>query len=204
MKKAVIFDYDGVLVNTLPMCFDINKDFNPNMSWVEYQEMSNGNFYDRVREDIKENKFTPHPDFHKEYANRIREIEITDELKNLVKNLSKDFELFIVSSGLSENILEHLGRAGLVEYFQMIWGFDVHTSKVLKIKRIIEEQDIKPENIVFISDTLGDLLEGNQAGVTCIGVTWGLHEREILEKGEPVAIVDTVLELEQEVLKNLN
>ena len=30
-------------------------------------------------------------------------------------------------------------------------------------------------------------------------MTWGLHERSILEKGEPVAIVDTVDELKNKI-----
>ena len=43
--KAILFDFDGVLVNTLPMCFEINREKNPNFTFEQYQDMSDGNFY---------------------------------------------------------------------------------------------------------------------------------------------------------------
>ncbi|MFZ3015756.1 MAG: HAD hydrolase-like protein, partial [Minisyncoccia bacterium] len=53
-----------------------------------------------------------------------------------------------------------------------------------------------PKDVVFITDSLGDILEGNECGVKSIGVTWGLHGRETLKKGNPVAIIDDPRDLE--------
>ena len=55
-----------------------------------------------------------------------------------------------------------------------------------------------------MTDTLGDIREGNIAGVQTIGVTWGVHDRETLEKGSPLAIVDTVFELRDTIERFFN
>jgi len=60
---------------------------------------------------------------------------------------------------------------------------------------VLREYKAKPEDCVFITDTLGDMREAARCGVWSIGVTWGFHERERLEKGNFFAIVDKIEEL---------
>ncbi len=86
-------------------------------------------------------------------------------------------------------------KENIKKYFSDILGTDVHKSKIVKIKSLLEKYNIKPENAVFITDSLGDILEGNECGVKSIGVTWGIHHRETLEKGNPIIIIHSPMDL---------
>ena len=46
---------------------------------------------------------------------------------------------------------------------------------------------------------MGDIIEAEKCGVRSIGVTWGLHGRETLEKGNPVTIIDDPRDLENAI-----
>ena len=61
-------------------------------------------------------------------------------------------------------------------------GGDIHRSKVAKIQMILKKHGIKPAEAIFITDTLGDMREAIKCGVLSIGVTWGFHEKERLQK----------------------
>ncbi len=196
-NKIVIFDYDGVLVNTLPMWFDLTAIHNPGITYKYFQDLSNGNFHETITDMSDKKKYVIAPDNAEQHRTWLRNIEITPELQDLIIDVSKECSLHVVSSGLTANIIEHLERVGLREYFQSIRGFDVHTSKIAKINDILREEKVDYKHAVFITDTLGDIREGNVCKVYSIGVTWGLHDRETLEKGEPYRIVDTVSELKQ-------
>jgi len=51
----------------------------------------------------------------------------------------------------------------------------------------------------MVGDTVGDVLEGRQAGIRTMAVTWGWHSEERLAQAEPDLIVRTP----QEVLAHL-
>ncbi len=199
MKKLVIFDFDGVLIDTLLMCYELNKANNPDHSWQDFKEMSHGNFYTALRSGIKNKKFSPHPDFHTLYGEKICDINIPPILKELVIKLAKDNSLSIVTSGYTLAITDHLKREGIDKYFDEILGFDFHVSKVVKLNKLLNDHSISSNDCVFITDTLGDILEANECKIKSIAVTWGLHEKETLEKGNPALIIDNPIDLESAI-----
>src|SRR6185369_6110369 len=111
-------------------------------------------------------------------------------LHNTILSLAPENRLAIVSSTNGSFIQDFLAKEGLLQYFSDILGSDVHISKTLKIRMILEKYNIMPVDAVFITDTLGDIKEANECGVRSIAVTWGLHDRSVLERGEPAKIVD--------------
>ena len=57
------------------------------------------------------------------------------------------------------------------------------------------------EDAVFITDTLGDVKEAKKLNIKTIAETFGFHNRERLEQGDPYIIVDTWDEIEEEIQK---
>ena len=53
-KKLVMFDFDGVLINTMDLWFQINKKTNQNLTREKFDDMSRSNFQDAIDEEIKE------------------------------------------------------------------------------------------------------------------------------------------------------
>jgi phosphoglycolate phosphatase-like HAD superfamily hydrolase len=68
-------------------------------------------------------------------------------------------------------------------------GNDVHASKVEKIRMVFSKYNTDAEHCVFVTDTLGDIREANVLNVKSIGVSWGFHEKERLEIGNPFKII---------------
>ena len=198
-KKLVIFDFDGVLVNTSDVVFDLHKQMNPKTTREFFDSMHNGNFHEKFQKAIKEGLIDAIPDFETKYPKIIHDIRTHDVISKLVEDLSKEYVLTIVSSTRSDMIIQKLEQEKIHEYFVDVWGHDVAKSKVVKIKKLLEKYSLETKDAIFITDTLGDINEGTECGVKSIGVTWGYHDRKTLEVGKPLAVVDTVSELENTI-----
>jgi HAD superfamily hydrolase (TIGR01549 family) len=129
--------------------------------------------------------------------------KIEEETKNTLVNLAKNFKLGVISSCHEYGIKDYLKNNGIDDLFSFIYGFETHKLKTFKFKKIIEDFDFKKEECIFITDTLGDILEANEVGISTIAVDFGYHERERLEKGNPLKIISKFEEL-IEVIKNKN
>jgi len=198
-KKLVLFDFDGVLVDTLGINFSINVEVQSNLSLEEYKAFFEGDIFDV----INSGKKADIPDFDEQYKARTRELEIPSELKLILKDLSKNYDFAVVSSTSSSAIKDILTREGLGQYFSDVLGYDVHKSKVTKIKTILAKYNISPENSVFITDTAGDVKDAKECGVKSVAVTWGFHSLETLQKVNPSKIVDIPADLATAIEKIL-
>jgi phosphoglycolate phosphatase len=196
--KLVIFDFDGVIVDTMPIWFEINKKTNPNFTYEQFQKMAHGNSVHAFQSGNYEN-FVVNPDSHAEYAARLEQIEPRIEIENAIRSLSAKYILIIISSGSELNITNFIQKAGLSDCFSDILGFQTHANKTEKIKIILEKHNIDPKDAVFVTDALGDVIEGKEAGVHVVGETWGIHDRETLELGKPEIIIDDPKDLKQTI-----
>ncbi len=192
-KKLVLFDFDGVLVNTLEKNYEIHKKVNENLTWEKFQDFSNGNFFDGMNKAIEEGHHIIPENFYAHYEKNISSLNIHDILRKTVVALSQDFIICIVSSTTGGIIKSFINKENLHEHISEILGAELHQSKVVKIKMLLEKFHTDPQDAVFITDTLGDILEANECGVKSIGVLWGLHGAETLKKGNPAKIIDNPL-----------
>ncbi len=194
-RKLVIFDFDGVLADTEEFCYKIHKDFNGNLTWEKFQSFGVGNFHEGMGKAVLEEAYIVPPDFYKLYEKNLSVISIHDILRETVLLLKDKYILSIISSTSSPYISKFLEKENILYYFDDILGHEIHTSKVIKINTLLKKYKTSPESVVFITDTLGDILEANECNVRSIAVTWGLHERKTLEKGNPIAIINDPSEL---------
>jgi phosphoglycolate phosphatase len=201
--KLVIFDFDGVIVNTFDMALKISTAINPDMTPEKYRSFFIGNFYshdlkDEAEIDGKKIKYFD------EYAKEIQSEKTEEIIKDQIVELSKKYTLAIVSSTISPVIKNYLVKEGLDSYFSEIYGSDVHKSKVEKIKRLLNEYNIDNKNAVFITDTSGDIKEGRECGVESIAVTWGYLPKEELVKEKPFAVIEDPVHIKIVVDKYFN
>ena len=189
-KKLVIFDFDGVLANTIQLSFNIHKECNPDFTIEKLQEICNGNFIDNMKHENNNKNHNIPTNFYEKYKEQIMKMTIDDILSKTIIELNKNYILAIVSSTTTVYIRNFLEKENVDKCFSDILGADIHSDKTIKINSLLEKYNIKPNNTVFVTDSLGDILEGNKCGVNSIGVTWGIHSKENLEKGNPIAIID--------------
>lgn len=191
-KKFVLFDFDGVIANNFATAFEVNKMICPHITEYDYRKRFEGNINDwrdvpcnhtdKCRHDI---------DFFAEYIPRMKQsIKMVRGIDEVIKKLSKIYTLIIVSSTLTSPIQEFIEEYGLKKYFNEIMGNDIHASKTEKIKMVFLKYGISAGECVFIADTLGDIREAKEAGVGSIGVSWGFHDSQTLQRGNPFKIVE--------------
>lgn len=185
--KLIIFDFDGVLIDTFIMNYEISKEANKNLSFDMFRSLFNGNIYNTIKNN---SKFKQHPKFFERYEEQSRELKIQQSLKDLIYKLSKDYRLAIVSATPSALIAKILKQADADQYFFDILGGDVHKSKVVKNKMLLEKYKVTPESAVYVTDTTGDIIEAREGGIKSIAVMWGFHEKETLQKAKPEKIVN--------------
>jgi phosphoglycolate phosphatase len=98
-------------------------------------------------------------------------------------------------------------RAGLQRVFQLSdTEHFFHTSRCADealskpdpqmLQSILAELNISPDKALMIGDTSYDLSMAKRAGVASIGVTYGVHNKTVLSQYDPIAIVDSLAELQ--------
>jgi len=194
-KKFVLFDFDGVIADSLALGHDVARQVHPEkeMTVDDYRTLFEGNVYDSLEKAGHQRR---DEEYFAAYAPRMEaEVRIMSGIKDAIDRLAQAYTLTIISSTASDLIHQFLARHELQKYFTAVMGSDVHVSKVRKMSMVFEQYDTSPGQCVFVTDTLGDMREAKAHDVGAIAVAWGWHDRERLEKGIPFRIVETPAEL---------
>ena len=196
-NKYILFDFDGVIVDSFKPAFEVNKKMCPIMTEDDYRKRFEGNINDWKETDSKHDDRCRHDiDFFEEYIPKMKsQITVVNGMKNVIHDLSKQYSLIIISSTTTAPIQEFLERNNLAKFFTEIMGNDLHTSKIKKMKLVFSKYKTSPDNCIFVTDTLGDIREAKKSNVVAIGVSWGFHTKETLNKDKPLKIVDEPKEL---------
>lgn len=191
-KKFILFDFDGVIADSFRPAFEIQKIICPHLTEDIYRKRFEGNINDWEEPiNIHTEECRHDIDFFTEYIPRMKkEVQIVPGIKEIIIELEKNYTLIVISSTITSPIQEFLEGHDLANHFAQVMGNDVHTSKVEKMKMAFEKYDIEPKNCVFITDTLGDMHEAKKMSVGAIGITWGFHTPETLQRGKPFRLVE--------------
>lgn len=198
--KAIIFDFDGVIHDT----FDFHKNKIHEFTGIylsdqEFRDIHNGNFFHSVPKKIQHIDWEAYRDYiFYEQSN----LKIKKEVEDTLLDLSKNYELHIISSGGTNNIIQYLWNNNLISIFKEILGLESHKSKVEKFSFIFEKHNLSPDECVFITDTLGDILEANKIGIKSIGCAFGFHGKTKIAEGDPYTTVWNFYEI-QKVIENI-
>lgn len=186
-KTSLIFDFDGVIADSLTIAFEINKLSKPTLTLDRYQAVFNGNINEAKYEDTVVRKIN----FFKEYGERFSDLGIDQEKKNIIYKLAQEFPLYIISSTTGNIIREYLTRHHLLDCFTDILGNEIDTSKVRKFTILFNQYHINPQEVIFITDSSGDMREAQEVDIQWIvGILGGYQNKASLEQGKPDVIVE--------------
>lgn len=207
--KAVIFDMDGTILNTLEDLknatnYSLRQFGMPERS-LEEVRMFVGNGIRKLVEravpaGTSEEKIAQILDVFLEYY----EIHSADNtspypgILELVEKLKKSGIKTAVSTNKADVPAQELGR----EYFNGIFDLIVGQQDGLKVKpapdsvnKILSILDIQKKDAIYIGDSDVDVQTAKNSGLDFIGVSWGFRGREFLEKNGAKNIVDNANEI---------
>lgn len=193
----VIFDYDGVLADTLDDLIRFGQEACNQLGVkhvVAKEDLSNLEVmsfatFGRACE-VPEHLID---EFVKISLNLFAEKEsppaIFDGLRDVFQHLSSNHKIAIVTTNSSQNVHAFLTQHGLDSLVHAVYGVDTPGSKAQKIA-LARERFVKNGEAVFmIGDALSDVRAAKEAGVTSIAVTWGHQSLETLLRGGPDYVV---------------
>jgi phosphoglycolate phosphatase len=123
---------------------------------------------------------------------------------NLLSELKDNNKLLAVATGKARAGLQRVWHAsGTEHFFHASRCSDESLSKPNPdmINSLLAELDIKAHEAVMIGDTSYDMEMAQRAGVDRIGVTFGVHDHLILSQHQPMAIVDSLVDLQRLLIK---
>jgi phosphoglycolate phosphatase len=199
----VIFDYDGVLADTLDDLIRFGQEACNQLGVkhvVTKEDLSNLEVmsfatYGRTCE-------VPEPlidEFVKISLKLFAEKEsppaIFNGLSEVIQHFSTKHKIAIVTTNSSQNVHAFLTQHKLDSLVHAVYGVDTPGSKAQKIS-IARERFVKNDEAVFmIGDALSDVRAAKEAGVTSIAVTWGHQSLETLLSGVPDFVVSSPYDL---------
>ncbi len=193
MIKAIIFDFDGVIHDTFSIVYGINKILHPELSEDEYKSYFDGNIFEKKQITSQEN------DYFKLQKGKYEKLVINKQIKEELIKLKEKFNLFVVSSNKEEAINGYFENNQMNSFFSEVLGLETDTSKERKFELLFNKYNLKNNECVFVTDTLGDLIEAKKTNISSIAVDFGFHDREKLQMGGPFRIVSNFSEIPETI-----
>ncbi|WP_129648620.1 HAD family hydrolase [Bacteroides salyersiae] len=211
MKKLVIFDLDGTLLNTIA---DLANSTNYALKVLGYpiHEPDKYNFmvgnginklFERALPDgekTEENvlrvrqEFVPYYDQHN--ADKSRPYPGVTELLETLQTAG--MQLAVASNKYqtaTEKLIAHyFPNIKFTAVFGQREGIPVKPDPII-VKEILQIAKVQEEETLYVGDSGVDMQTAINAGVTSCGVTWGFRPRTELESFHPDHIVDNAEEI---------
>jgi phosphoglycolate phosphatase len=217
MKKLVIFDLDGTLLDTIE---DLGNATNHALRSLGFPERKREEYYNLVGRGIT-NLFkgaVPEGCDTPETIDRMRELFLAHYgvhlcdfthpypgIVDLLKHITAHGVQLAVASNKyqegAETVVRHFfGRFSFAALLGQQEGFPLKPDPGI-VELCLQAAGVTKEEVLYVGDSNVDMQTGLGAGVDTVGVTWGFRSREELAAFRPTALVDTPAALEAMILR---
>lgn len=205
MKKTVIFDLDGTLLNTLDDLADstnyaLSKFGYPTRTIEEVRQFVGNGVAKLIERAIPDGKNNPNFEkclsiFKENYAqNMYNKTAPYNGIIEMLSNLkSKGIKIAVVSNKFDLAVKELCKK-----YFEGFIDFAAGENEAQGIKKkpapdtvisVLNEFNFAPEDAVYVGDSDVDIMTAKNSKMPCISVTWGFRDKKfLLENGATILI----------------
>ncbi|MBR8837607.1 MAG: tRNA epoxyqueuosine(34) reductase QueG [Stigonema ocellatum SAG 48.90 = DSM 106950] len=207
-QKTILFDFDGTIADTVDALVSIANRLAQEFGYVpiapeELSMLKNLS----SREIIKYSGISIFkiPFLVKkvkaELKKKIPVIKPIPGIKEaLIALKSEENRLGIITSNSRENVTQFLQINDLDNLFEFIYSGVTIFGKTTIINNVLKQQQIKPQEVIYVGDETRDIEASKKANIKVIAVTWGFNSPEILARQDPDFLIHQPSEL-LEVIK---
>lgn len=204
--KHVIFDFDGTLVDSLPVVVRIANQMVPKLNITQDElekirgmpareiiKYSGVSYFKLARLMIRGKKIM---------GQHLDELKVFNGIDAMVKQLHQaGLVLSVVSSNSEVNIRKVLKREGVEQYFTGVYGNVGLFAKSRVFKVVLKKQRASANDAIYVGDEVRDIDSARKSGLPVVSVTWGYNNEAILKKSKPTYLAHSPKELQAILLK---
>jgi pyrophosphatase PpaX len=205
---TILFDLDGTLLDSIQLILEsaryafkkLGRDCPPDSEWLTGVGIPLVTMFGRYARDAADCAALIAAYREYQLPNHDRLISSYGSAPAVVERLHRrGHEIGIVTSKSEALSYRGLARISLARFVDTVVGCDVssrHKPDPEPVRIALSRLDCRPEDAIFVGDSIHDLLAGNAAGVRSVAALWGAFSRANLEPGEPSAWLTDISELE--------
>lgn len=199
MIKLVVFDYDGVIVDSFESvykvyqhifkrfdkpCQDKIEDFKKMYTRSHVEMLKDIGFSDKQIGEVEDI-------FGKEIVKYSH--KFYDQIEHVIRELNKRAKLVIISHNFKHEVEQKIKTLGVLDCFQEIVGFNPEKKipKSESILRILKENNTDADEAVLIGDTNSDYKNAKAAGlkhVIMVEYGWGYKKEELIGHMQTITV----------------
>jgi len=216
MIKAVIFDFDGVIVDshgTINKLFTeiINKELGLGLSKEEFAKYPGLRFDERVVLLSKEKGINIDPNRVMQVINKGRELYFSNFLVmlfpgvlDLLGELKKNkIKIGLATNGSKKTVYKQLKQLNIFQYFDSIVTYDDVTYPKPKPEmffKICTKLNVKPKECVMVEDAPAGIIGAKKAGMKVIALSTTMPRASLVKAD---LIMESIKEITLDKLKSL-
>jgi phosphoglycolate phosphatase len=198
MERILIFDFDGVLADSLaPMlsyagqvCQEMGYPCTPTQKDLEILNKMEFSEYGRqlgIPEEKIETFVTRNFEL---FSSREEPLAIKPGIESVIRELSQIAILAVITGNSCKVVGKFLDTYGLKDNFQTILCAEDDGSRVEKILKVISLSSGTKGEVYMIGDAVSDIRAAREARINSIAIGWGHQSKEKLITENPDFLLD--------------
>lgn len=200
--NTIIFDLDGTLADSFKIFVDI---INPLLPWVGYRKVKNNELESLRNMSLTQIRklFDLNPIelvivglvYRYKLSRELAKAKAFDGTEQTLHELSqRGYRLMILSSNSQKAVENFIENHNFPKFTTIRGGAGVF-SKVSALERMLREQNLAKQEVVYVGDEIKDVVSCKRFGIPIIAVSWGFNTKELLSKQHPDYLIDQPREL---------
>ncbi|MEY3470852.1 MAG: hypothetical protein RLZZ223_202 [Candidatus Parcubacteria bacterium] len=195
MKKTLIFDFDGTLIDSFGLAFECVNEL---ADKYNYNKFDNPDFWrgkplkDIVTQDVNLNFISTLffiRDIRKLMKTKYSSLHFFDGIIPVLNNLSQEYDLGIATTNSRKSVNLMLEKYK-VSCFKFIYADIPVFGKPKKLNYIMNKHSLSQEDVLYIGDEQRDIEAAKKVDLKSVAVSWGFNTRDLLLTSSPTFIID--------------